>query len=63
MNFGLYVVQLLLFPACHFMSFFKDFLGFFCCIYFFLIHISKIHFYCHAIDPDVQHTALISACM
>lgn len=26
MNLGLYVVQLLLFPAFHFMTFFKDFL-------------------------------------
>lgn len=63
MNLGLYVVQLLLFPAFHFMSFFKDFLVSSLSYIFFLIHMSRIHFYFRDIDPDVQRTALISACM
>lgn len=42
MNFGLYVVQLLLFPACHFMSFFKDFLvSFLLYIFFFNSYIQN----------------------
>lgn len=60
-SLGIYVVELLLFSAFHFMAFLKDFLVSFLSYIYFFIHMSRTHFYFHDIDPDVQQTALISA--